>query len=139
MQIARGSPILLVLLLLVPFLLVGCGDSDSTAPEPDPGPPPPAFQVTTLGATLVDGRPGVQFRAWSNVNVSLVQVILQPPGANALNFSPQQAVFLGNQTFDLQDPNTAYYRWTGNWSIRFIGNQQPSQVPFDVTISVGVN
>lgn len=136
---ARSSPILIILLLLMPFLLVGCGDSDSTAPEPDPGPPPPVFTATSLGATLQDGRPGVQFRAIASVNVSLVQVVLTPPGSPPINFSPQQQIMLGGQPFDLQDPGVGYYRWTGNWIIRFIGNQQPSQAPFDVTITVPVS
>lgn len=136
---ARGSIFtLIVVLLLLPFFLLGCSDN-STGPEVDEGPPPPSFNISSLQTTLVGGDPGILFRASSNNRVRLVQVVVRNPNGNNISYSPQGLIVQANEAFDLQEPGTAFYRWSGNWQFIFVGNHEPGGQSFEVVQSLNVS
>lgn len=136
---ARGSIFtLIVVLLLLPFFLLGCSDN-STGPEVDEGPPPPSFNISSLQTTLVGGDPGILFRASSNNRVRLVQVVVRNPNGNNISYSPQGLIVQANEAFDLQEPGTAFFRWSGNWQFTFVGNHEPGGQSFEVVQSLNVS
>lgn len=129
---------LIAIALVLPFFVLGCSDN-STGPEVDDGPPPPTFNISSLQTTLVGGDPGILFRASSNNRVRLVQVVVRNPNGNSISYSPQGLIVQANEAFDLQEPGTAFFRWSGNWQFTFVGNHEPGGKSFEVVQVMSVS
>lgn len=127
-----------LILLILPFFVLGCKE-DSTGPEVDLGPPPPTFNISSLQTTLVGNDPGILFRASSNSRVRLVQVVVRNPNNNSISYSPQGLIVQANEIFDLQSAGTAFYRWSGNWQFTFVGNHEPGGQSFEVVQMMSVS
>ncbi len=132
--------IILVTLFILPFLVInGCSDDSTGADDIDDGPPPPNFNISSITTTLVDGDPGILFRASSSTRVRLVQIVVTNPNNNNISYSPQGLIVQANEAFDLQEQGTAFYRWSGNWTFQFVGNHEPGGEEFDVTQTLSVS
>lgn len=129
---------IVVALLFVPFMVLSCSDDNSTAPVDD-GPLPPTFNISSLQTTLVGGDPGIRFRASSNVRVRLVEIVVTNPNNASISYSPQGLIVQANQAFDLQEDGTAFFKWSGNWRFKFVGNHEPGGEAFDVTQQMSVS
>lgn len=128
----------LAALLIIPFLVLSCSDDNTTAPV-DEGPVPPAFNISSLQTTLVGGDPGIRFRASSNVRVRLVEIVVTNPNNASISYSPQGLIVQANQAFDLQEDGTAFFKWSGTWRFKFVGNHEPGGGAFDVTQQINVS
>lgn len=128
-----------VVSLLIVGLFMGCKSDNTSAPVEETGPAPPSFNISSIGATLTSGDPGIQFRASSNVRVRLVEIIVINPNNQSVNYSPQGLIVQANEAFDLQTTGTAFYRWSGSWRFKFVGNHEPTGEAFDVTQSISVS
>ncbi|HMB41439.1 MAG TPA: hypothetical protein VKM37_05630 [Balneolaceae bacterium] len=125
-------------ILFVSIFAFGCSD-DSTGPEVDEGPPPPVFSISSLQTTLVGGDPGIRFLASSNVRVRFVEIVVTNPNGDGISYSPQGLIMRAGETFDLQEPGIAFFRWSGNWSFKFVGNHEPGGQEFTVTQGMTVS
>jgi hypothetical protein len=125
-------------ILFVSIFAFGCSD-DSTGPEVDEGPPPPNFNISSLQTTLVGGDPGIMFLASSSVRARLVQIVVTNPNGDNISYSPQGLIVQSGERFDLQQPGTAFFRWSGSWSFRFVGNHEPGGEAFDVIQGMSVS
>ena len=128
---------MIAMVLMFPLFVLSC--SDSTGPEVDDSKPPPSFNVSSLQTTLVGGDPGILFRASANSRVRLVQVVVRNPNGNSISYSPQGLIVQANESFDLQEAGTAFYRWSGNWQFTFVGNHEPGGESFEVAQSMSVS
>lgn len=129
---------LLITVIIIPWLIIGCS-KDSTGPDVDDGPPPPSFNISSLQTTLVGGDPGILFRASSSARVRLVQIVVRNPNGDSVSYSPQGLIVQSGEAFDLQQPGTAFFRWSGNWSFTFVGNHEPGGGAFEVVQSMSVS
>lgn len=125
--------------LFVVGMLTGCSDDNSVGPPVDDGPPPPVFNVSSIGTTLDTGDPGILFRASPNVRIRMVEVVVTNPNNDRILYSPQGIIVRANESFDLQNPGTAFFRWSGNWSFQFVGNHEPTGESFDVNSTMNVS
>lgn len=128
---------IIAMLLLLPFFVLGC--SDSTGPEVDETKPPPSFNISSLQTTLVGGDPGILFRASANSRVRLVQVVVRNPNDDDISYSPQGLIVQANESFDLQEAGTAFFRWSGSWQFTFVGNHEPGGESFEVSQTMSVS
>lgn len=129
---------IILALMIMPFFITGCPEK-ATEPDIDDGPPPPAFNISSIQTTLVGGDPGIRFRASSNSRVRLVQVVVRNPNGASISYSPQGLIVQANEAFDLQEPGTAFFRWSGNWNFTFVGNHEPGGKAFEVVQSMSVS
>ena len=124
--------------MLIVLLVMGCKENTS-GPEVEEGPAPPVFNISSLAVTLQSGDPGIQFRAFSSVRVRLVEIKVTTPNNQSVVYSPQGLIVQANQAFDLQQPGTAFRKWSGTWRFQFVGNHEPTGEAFDVTQSMNVS
>lgn len=125
-------------LIVIPFLVLSCSKDNSTAPVDDAR-TPPSFNISSIQTTLVGGDPGIRFRASSNVRVRLVEIVVTNPNNASISYSPQGLIVQANQAFDLQEDGTAFFRWSGGWRFKFVGNHEPTGESFDVTQNMSVS
>lgn len=101
--------------------------------------PPPTFRVNAVPTTLPGNQPALQFLATPDTEVKLIRVDLTTPLGDRITFDPQGVVVLGGERTPLQAQNFAYFRVSGDWTFRFVGERAAgSRATFDVSTSLPV-
>ncbi len=122
--------------ILASLLITGCSKDDNpTGPEV---PTPPSFAISSHNVQM-GGVDYIQFYARPNMNISLIRVDITNPLGNKQIFNVGGGVFLTEEVIHLQDPNWGYYRISGSWDFRFVGNHEPTKEGFDVTQTLNVS
>ncbi|MDG5816487.1 hypothetical protein QA601_15425 [Chitinispirillales bacterium ANBcel5] len=117
--------------LLTFFLLHGCSGSDSTAP--------PGISVTSTNVARIDGTPGIQFFAKSNMDIQLIKVVIIDPLGEDYEYNFHNIVTIEGETVPLQAQDIAYRRISGNWTFIFTGSKTGGdRSTFEVTAVVDV-
>ncbi|MFQ5752617.1 MAG: hypothetical protein ACE5HI_11525 [bacterium] len=127
-----------VLMTLALSLYLGCG-GDNKNPAAPQAPTPPSFTISSVNVDLADGSAGIQFFGKSSKDVSLIKVNIANPIGGEITFNAGGDVFLKDEVIALQDANTGYFRVSGSWTFKFIGNLEPSKDSFEVTQSLNVS
>jgi len=128
-----------LLLLFSGFLfLSACGKDTPAEPEPEVE-QPPTFSISTKTVVLQSGEAGLQFFATPSDDVVLVRVEISNPVGEKLIFNAGSITVVKGQVTPIQDPNLAYVKISGTWTLKFVGSRAVgSKSSFDVTTTVNV-
>ncbi|RMD96524.1 MAG: hypothetical protein D6814_11225 [Calditrichaeota bacterium] len=128
-----------LLALTLAMLSIGCGKNNPAAPEPTVE-PTPTFSISSKPVILNDGNAGIQFFAQPDMDVILVRVEIKDPLGNSFTFNAGSATVVKGEVMALQDTNLAYFRVSGKWTFKFVGNKATgSKASFDVTATLNVS
>ncbi len=134
----RSSRTLFALMTAAALLFTACGGDSPSEPEP-PAEQPPSFSISTKTVTLQSGEAGLQLFATPSEDIILVRVVITTPVGNKLTYNAGSVTVVKGQVTPLQDPNLAYVKVSGTWTLQFVGSKAVgTKSSFDVTTTVDV-
>ncbi len=140
MQNLRFDSKLFLVALLVFSISFGCSSKDDDDNPLAPAQPqPPGFTISSINVALQGGTEGIQFFGRANKDVSVIRVDVIDPLNQKTVYNVGGGVFLSAEIIAFQDTNFGYFKASGQWSFRIVGNAEPSKETFDVTINFNVS
>ncbi|MFQ5675091.1 MAG: hypothetical protein ACE5G1_04270 [bacterium] len=129
-----------VTIVAASLILSACSSDSNNIMQPEmPTVTPPSFNISSVNAQFADGTDGIQFFARPSKDISLIRVEVTNPLNNGVTVNAGGEVFLTDEVMELQDTGFIYFRVSGSWKFRFVGNLEPGKEAFDVTQSVNVS
>ena len=100
----------------------------------------PVFTVTSNTVGLQGGGDGLQFFAKClNTDVIMTKVnIIDPLHSATITYNFISLICHENESFELEQPGTAYPKESGTWKFEFIGTRSSTGAPFDIHTTLSV-